>query len=595
MQYIHPGARAARLGLTGAFLGALIALAPAVPASAQSTARTPDGRTVLGAGVHVDAIYPEIENGELDVRALTPDGVVDTDEVALHLPATDTSHVKLPAGYEFLAPEGTEAWVTTEAQDPSVVWPGWSFEGIERGVLQGTVEIAYDSMSYAGDSDDPRFAITQPGGFDGTKVTPVIVPGTVFTSTSGEVGAHTHATWSFTAEGTYDIDFTVNATLADGKEISDDATVRFVVGDLPTGKTDPEPVTDPEATDSIQALTVVPSKVDAEYFVGQTINLTALSPEAGEKDTYRWYTTAPGASEAVQATDQTTNVFSTKPIRSIDGSSVYVERVDGDGEVAETSEPITLGVRANVPTTTLTVAADKDTYAAGETAKFTSTQSPQTEDEHYHWYLKTADATEYEWIPESRLADQELEITPEMNGATITTRLFNADHAVLAEAAPIRLSVTGDDVTPLEVTSDRSGYATGDTATFQASGLDDGATVAWSVRKAGENVFEPLDAGTGTSITPAVGADWDGAEIQAVASQNGEVTAQGSLLSIHTTDSASAQEAGGDEAQESSGSVVLWIVVAVVAILVIAAIVLLVLRRRGRTPVRDEEETKADA
>ncbi|GAA3661326.1 choice-of-anchor M domain-containing protein [Microbacterium marinilacus] len=559
-----------------------VALA-AVPTSAAFAYDPSDGREVLGAGVHVDAIYPEIEDGRLEVHTLTPDGVVDADTVLLHIPSTESSQVTLPEGYEFLGPEGTDAWVTTEAQDPSVVWPGWSFEGIEQGVLKGTVKIAYEGFSYAGGGDEPRFAVTQPGGFEGDKVTPVIVPGTTFTSTSGEVGGHTHATWTFTEEGVYDIDFTVEATLADETPISDDVTVRFVVGELGATDGEPQPQQDPEVTDSVESLTVVPSKVDAEYFVGQTVNLTALSPDAAEADVYHWYVTKPGESEAVVDEEQTTNTFSTKPVRGIDGAEVYVERTSADGDVLETSEPLEIGVRAIEPTTALSVTADADSYQAGDTAHFTSAQAPQTDDEHYHWYLKLAGEDEYAWIPESRLADQDLEITSDMDGATITARLFNADHSVLAESPVLHLSVGDDDATdiePLAVTADRDGYAVGDEASFTADGVDDADTVEWSVRKSGENVFTALEETAGATLVAEVGEDWDGAEIRAVVRDGSNVSAEGSLPAVALSGEAADDDApaAGDEA----GVPVLTIVIAAVIALAIIVIVVLLLRARRK-------------
>lgn len=543
-----------------------------------------DDRTVEGAGKHVDAIYPKVNGDTLTVKSLTPEGEVDPDQIALHIPTTDSSHVKLPAGYDFLGKEGTEAWVSTEAQDQSVVWPGWSFEGIDRGVLQGTVSIDYDGFSYAGSADSPRFAVTQPGGFDGNKVTPLIVPGTTFTSVSGEVGAHTHATWTFTAAGTYDIDFTVKATLANGKELSKDVTVRFIVGDL--GETDAklEKQKDPQATDTIDELSIVPSKVDAEYFVGQTVDLKALSPDAADDDTYRWYVKPKGSNKAEKDTEQTTNEFSTKPIRSLDGAEVYVERVSKDGKVEETSDTTTVGVRAKKPTTSLTVSPDKNAYTVGDTAHFASAQDPQTEDEHYHWYLKLPGQDEYEWIPESRLADQDLKITKDMDGALITARLFNADHAILAESPAQRISVSkgADEKTKtLEVKANADSYAPGSTATFTATVPDGASNVEWSIRKQGENSYSTLE-GSGTTLTQEVGDDWDGAEIRATVSDGGALTAEGSSRTLSVSAEAD-QDAAPDTSSSESSGVVAWAVGAAILVLMIAIVALVLIRRRARS------------
>ncbi|GAA3587397.1 hypothetical protein GCM10022222_85080 [Amycolatopsis ultiminotia] len=508
--------RSARLAaLLAAFAGATTLLAP-VPASAFDPAAD---REVMGAGKHVDTIYPEVRDGKLAIRSLTPNGVKEPENLVLHIPETDSSHVKLPAGYGFLGPEGTEAWVTTEAQDQSVVWPGWSFEGIQRGLLKGTVKISYTGFSYAGDATAPRFAVTQPGGFDHTKVSQLLVPGSVFTSVSGEVGAHTHATWTFTAKGTYDIGFTVSASLADGTPVSDDATVRFQVGDLADTPADPVKQPDPPAAASLDHLTVVPNKVDGEYFVGQTVTLTAMLPAgAALGGSYRWYATKPGRTAPVLDEKQKTATYAEKPTRALDGTTVYVEHVGADGAVLDKSKPQKISVRALPPTTTLTVTPDRQTYPAGATASFTSVQNPPTADEHYHWYLRKPGEDSYEWIEESRLADQKLLITADLDGAEITARLFNADHAILSESAPLRISVsdaTGA-ATNVRVTSAKPTYAPGETTTFTAVGAAPDSVIDWSVRKNGENEYAALGDSHGSTLSQKVDAAWHGAEIRAV-------------------------------------------------------------------------------
>ncbi|MBB4689256.1 choice-of-anchor M domain-containing protein [Amycolatopsis jiangsuensis] len=559
----HPKPRRRRTRAAALFAGvagATILLAP-VPAAAFE----PDGgREVVGAGAHVDAIYPEVRDGKLAVHSLTPDGVREPEELVLHVPETDSSHVKLPAGFDFLGQEGSDAWVTTEAQDQSVVWPGWSFEGIERGLLKGTVKIDYTGYGYAGDATDPRFAVTQPGGFDHTKVSQLFVPGSPFTTVSGEVGAHTHATWTFTAKGTYDIAFKVSASLADGTPVSDDATVRFQVGDLPDTPADPVKRADPPAGASLDHLTVVPNKVDGEYFVGQTVTLTAMSPAgATPGSSYRWYTTKPGGGP-VPDEEQKTATYTDKPTRALDGTTVHVEQVGADGKVLDKSEPQTIRVRALPPTTTLTVTPDQETYPVGATASFSSVQKPSTADEHYHWYLRKPGEDSYEWIEESRLADQKLPITADLDGAEITARLFNADHAILSEAAPLRISVSGAPAANLRVTSAKPTYAPGETAKFTATGAAPDSVIDWSVRKNGENEYTALDDGHGATLSRPVDAGWQGSQVRAVVRDgSGEQSVEAMAPVVHVEDTPAASE------EDTSNGVPVWLVVGGVVIVVV--------------------------
>ncbi|MFD5456370.1 choice-of-anchor M domain-containing protein [Streptomyces olivaceus] len=582
--------RRARRALSLLSSGGVLALAVAVPAEAAPGPA--EGRTVLGAGQHVDAVYPVLEGDDLTVRSLTDDGEADPDDVALHIPDTKTSHIKLPDEYAFLGDPGSDAWISPQTQDMSVVWPGWSFEGIPNGRLKGTVSMDFEGFAYAGEAKSPTFAVTQPGGFGNKKVSQLIVPGSAFGGVSGEVGSHTHANWIFTDEGTYDIDFSVRATLAGGKEVEDTATVRFIVGDVPDEQDAPVPQKVRHYSEGAGKLLVTPSKVDGEYFVGQTVNLTAASDKAGKDAGYRWYVKKKGESTFTEDPEQRTAVYTTKPDRVLDGTQVYAKLVE-DGRTVQTSEPTTVHVRALEATTRLTVTQDKKTYQAGDTARFTSAQNPETEDEHYHWYLKRQGESAYEWIEESRLADQELPVTDDLDGAQVVARLFNADHAVLAESAPVTLSVdvgkgAGAAPVAVEVDQDTEQHRAGAKAEFTArvSNAPKDYSVSWSVRQNAENPFTEIAGAKGATMERTVPADWNGAQVLAsVKDGDGKVVGEGTVAVLKVTDgeksSAGATEASGQEEDDSSNAAVWWTATAVVLVAVVA-LVLWFLRRRGR-------------
>uniref|UniRef100_A0AAU3GKW7 Choice-of-anchor M domain-containing protein n=1 Tax=Streptomyces sp. NBC_01401 TaxID=2903854 RepID=A0AAU3GKW7_9ACTN len=571
-------------------LGGVLALAVTAPAAA---ATGPAGdRTVLGAGQHVDAVYPVIKGDDLTIRSLTDDGEADPDDVALHIPDTKTSHIELPEEYSFLGEPGSEAWISPQTQDTSVVWPGWSFEGIPNGKLKGTVSIGFEGFAYAGEAKSPTFAVTQPGGFGNKKVSQLIVPGSAFSSVSGEVGSHTHANWLFTEQGTYDIDFSVHATLASGKALEDTATVRFIVGDVPDEQREPASQKVRHHSENAEGLLITPSKVDAEYFVGQTVDLTASSDKAEEDSAYRWYVKKEGESDYSEDPEQQAAVYTTKPDRVLDGTQVYAELLK-DGKAVEKSEPTTVHVRALDPTTQLTVTADKKTHHKGDTARFTSAQNPKTDDEHYHWYLKRPGESAYEWIEESRLADQELPVTAGLDGAQVLARLFNADHAVLAESAPRTLSVDAGDETSavaVEVDQDTEQYTAGAKATFTAevSNAPKGHSVSWSVRQNAENPFTEIAGAEGATMEHTVPADWNGAQVlAAVKDSDGKVVAEGTVpvLKVSEAKKSAAQEsAASDQERSDSSSAAVWWTTAAAVVVVAALAVWFVRRRRNGTP-----------
>ncbi|WP_199814613.1 choice-of-anchor M domain-containing protein [Streptomyces sp. NRRL WC-3549] len=577
--------RRARHILSLLSLGGVLAVGIAVPAHAASGPA--DGRRVLGAGRHVDALYPVVEDGGLEVRSLTADGEADPEQLVLHIPDTASSRIALPEEYGFLGEPGSDAWLSSQTQDPSVVWPGWSFEGISGGVLKGTVAIDLEGFSYAGEASSPTFAVTRPGGFGSKKVSQLIVPGSAFTGVSGEVGAHTHANWVFTDQGTYDIDFRVHATLADGKAVEDSATVRFVVGPVPDAQKAPAPRKIRHYSESADGLVLTPDKVDAEYFVGQTVNVTAAWKAAGEDAGYRWFLKKKGEPRFTEVPEQDSSTYTAKPDRVLDGAQLYAELVQ-DGETVKTSEPTTLHVQAHEPTTRLTVSADHPEYRVGDTARFTSKQAPRTDDEHYHWYLKRQGETAYAWIEESRLADQELPVTAGLHGAQIVARLFDADHAVLAESAPLTLSVKGRSGDAPAVTAtveqDAEEHAAGRRAVFtaQVDGADGDHSVSWYVRKSAENPFTRIEGAQGRTMERAVPADWDGAQIMAsVTGGDGQVLAEGTVPVVKVTPAGKPSAAAEDEAA-SSGATVWWIAGSAAALLAVLAAAVLV-RRRGRS------------
>ncbi|MGW0487502.1 hypothetical protein [Streptomyces olivaceus] len=236
---------------------------------------------------------------------------------------------------------------------------------------------------------------------------------------------------------------------------------------------------------------------------------------------------------------------------------------------------------------------DKKTYQAGDTARFTSAQNPETEDEHYHWYLKRQGESAYEWIEESRLADQELPVTDDLDGAQVVARLFNADHAVLAESAPVTLSVdvgkgAGAAPVAVEVDQDTEQHRAGAKAEFTArvSNAPKDYSVSWSVRQNAENPFTEIAGAKGATMERTVPADWNGAQVLAsVKDGDGKVVGEGTVAVLKVTDgeksSAGATEASGQEEDDSSNAAVWWTATAVVLVAVVA-LVLWFLRRRGR-------------
>lgn len=253
---------------------AAVAVAAALAVTvATVTPATSAETTYLETG-HVDAIAgacPTEGVLDLTVRYDGTGGEVDLDPASTVLVALPRSQVVVPDGispayHQILGPAGSVVWVLPEAQDPTILWPGWDFE-----------EVA-DCFHHDGDHDEghdddgdhdhdgdgghahvelslvqatgPGRAVVYLSGFE---------PTVLFDSASAlpqrfETGAsHGHANWAFHAPGTYALTFAVRAhfhhdaesTAPAEDEVSGTITVRFEVrGDAPP----PPPSSSPAST-----------------------------------------------------------------------------------------------------------------------------------------------------------------------------------------------------------------------------------------------------------------------------------------------------------------------------------------------------------
>lgn len=180
-----------------------------------------------------------------------------------------------------------------------------------------------------------------------------------------------------------------------------------------------------------------------DYWVGQTATLTAKQSTPTGLTTYQWLAQLPDDSEFTEVDDQTAAEYAFKPTLANSGVQVKV-RLLHDGEVHAESDAITITAQQRPVLTTLTVAADKESYAPGDTAQLTSMQNPETGTDHYHWYVKKPGASDFVWVDQSRDKDLAYPVTAEDDGSQLVLRLFDETHAVTAESEPLTLHVSED-------------------------------------------------------------------------------------------------------------------------------------------------------
>jgi putative ABC transporter-associated repeat protein len=203
-----------------------------VPVTRTSTSTSTTTAAVLAQG-HVD-YAARLTGGTLVSQV--KDGTVagkttwrNPQDVVLHLkPAGATT---VPAGnFGFLGPAGTQIWQIPQTQNSSMLWLGWNTEQIQASQLRG------GSLSWSLDK------VEGPGKLVVYLFEAFGQPRVVFNSGDGlpdrytvPTGTHAHSNWAFTKQGAYRLTFTQRATLANGRSVSDTATVTIAVG-----STDPQ-------------------------------------------------------------------------------------------------------------------------------------------------------------------------------------------------------------------------------------------------------------------------------------------------------------------------------------------------------------------
>ena len=117
----------------------------------------------------------------------------------------------------------------------------------------------------------------------------------------------------------------------------------------------------------------------------------------------------------------------------------------GGGSV--TSAPATytfqVGDADPVPSTTLSISGLADSYAPGDAVTLTAVQDPPTALDHYHWFTRAPGSTEWVVVPDAGAGQYSFTATADHDGVQVIARLYDADHAVVAESAPVTLNVEG--------------------------------------------------------------------------------------------------------------------------------------------------------
>ena len=182
------------------------------------------------AGVHTEMLNAFLDGNQFTLGTLADtapgqQGRFNPARTVFHLPDVEDAHTKVVAGYDYIAPEGTNIFYIPSTRTRGLLYPGLGAEGIRPGALKDNtinLELVRSSVPEGG-----RAEVFTESGRDNPRVFSTndkLAPHTI------TAGGHEHLSWAFTRAGIYQLTFRATATLADGTPVSSEATYTIAVG-----------------------------------------------------------------------------------------------------------------------------------------------------------------------------------------------------------------------------------------------------------------------------------------------------------------------------------------------------------------------------
>lgn len=182
------------------------------------------------AGVHTEMLNAFLDGNQFTLGTLADtapgqQGRFNPARTVFHLPDVEDAHTTVVAGYDYIAPEGTDIFYIPSTRTRGLLYPGLGAEGIRPGALKDNtinLELVRSSVPEGGRAevftesgrDNPRVFSTN------DQLAPHIIT----------AGGHEHLSWAFTRAGIYQLTFRATATLTDGTPVSSEATYTIAVG-----------------------------------------------------------------------------------------------------------------------------------------------------------------------------------------------------------------------------------------------------------------------------------------------------------------------------------------------------------------------------
>lgn len=182
------------------------------------------------AGVHTEMLNAFLNGNQFTLGTLADtapgqQGRFNPARTVFYLPDVEDAHTTVAAGYDYIAPEGTDIFYIPSTRTRGLLYPGLGAEGIRPGALKDNtinLELVRSSVPEGG-----RAEVFTESGRDNPRVFSTndqLAPHTI------TAGGHEHLSWAFTRAGIYQLTFRATATLTDGTPVSSEATYTIAVG-----------------------------------------------------------------------------------------------------------------------------------------------------------------------------------------------------------------------------------------------------------------------------------------------------------------------------------------------------------------------------
>lgn len=102
------------------------------------------------------------------------------------------------------------------------------------------------------------------------------------------------------------------------------------------------------------------------------------------------------------------------------------------------------------PTVELSIDGVAAHYHAGGVATLTARQEPTTSEDHHHWFTRAPGDTEWTVVPDAFGPTYGFVVRAADDGTEVIARLYDADHAQIAESAPVTIVVDDHGDPPVE-------------------------------------------------------------------------------------------------------------------------------------------------